>query len=698
MVHSSSGLAHPVLAVLVSSWMATVVAQQPTSPVPAAATAKPAEPVLDRRGIAERLAAPAELPDVLSTVPEAERQRQLGRVELIPAGDRERLLRGGGSGRGGLACAFAVLGSTPASVADYRRDLIACSLLKVAATMSTVRDSLVDKASDAFSESQQRLQLRRRHAAAAILRHESASPEDLSAALQAVATELAPADRSAAEAWLLAQLPQIAEPRLLERGLKTVLARGDLTGARSLFDRFRTIGEPEAVFEFGRLLAAAERVAAGRREGDSDAIHALRLLQVVDHPAAIVESRRLHAARERHALPATLLGFHALFDGRRPEAETWLKEALSQPGQDETTRFLQLFLRWVPKLAAGTADAEAVAREFDDLVAGPDAEAVTLTKTLRAMGWPRLSREAIGDSIELTMVTARELPRSLDAQQLLCGAAMLTPEPAAALVALAAPPAPLLRALPELAWLRAAIGAEAALRTGAEELPSEVDALLRDLAAAADGAREAAWLRSAYQWSLAARPELPAEARRQALLSALAGLVADGRGGGERRGFAVISARIVARCAQHSDGDRGPDLADFEQLSLGDEAAEADAYVPALCALARCGVDQAVTMLEELTVPVHRPRLAFVRQATLAEVYAGAGRRDVARVAAEAALVLLGELGGDVNLPGIVRLGSFRPGLVFSGRLQVQAKITTDLLVLPDVPDLVRLRLLARND
>ena len=73
-------------------------------------------------------------------------------------------------------------------------------------------------------------------------------------------------------------------------------------------------------------------------------------------------------------------------------------------------------------------------------------------------------------------------------------------------------------------------------------------------------------MRSAYQWSLAARPELPAEARQQALASALAGLVADGRGGGDRRGFAVTSARIVARCAQHADGDREPDLADFEQL------------------------------------------------------------------------------------------------------------------------------------
>jgi hypothetical protein len=697
MFHSSSGLACPVLAVFVSSWL-SAVAQEPTPPAPAAFPAKPAEPALDRRGIAERLGAPAELPDVLSTVPAAERQRQLRRAELIPAGDRERLLRGAGSDRARLACAFVVLGDIPTTVVDYRRDLLACAVLKVAAQLNTVRDSLADRAADAFAESQQRLQLRQRHAAAAILCHDGASPEDVSAALQAVATELTPADRSAADAWLLAQLPQIAEPRLLARGFQTVLARGDLTGARAVFDRFRTVGEPEKVFEFGRLLAAAERVAAGRREGDSDAIHALRLLQVVDHPEAIVESQRLYSARERHALPATLLGFHAFFDGRRAEAETWLHEALSQPGQDETTRFLQFFVRWVPKLIAGTVDAEAVARDSDDLVAGPDAEAVTLTKTLRAMGWPRLSREAIGDAIELTTVTARELPGSLDAQQLLCGAAMLTPEPAAALDALAEPPAPVLRALPELAWARAAIAAEAALRTGAAELPKEVDAVLRDLEAAADGAREAAWLRSAYQWSLAARPELPAEARRQALASALAGLVADGRGGGDRRGFAVTSARIVARCAQHADGDREPDLADFQQLSLGDEAEEADTYVPALCALARCGVDDALTLLEELTVPVHRPRLAFVRQATLAEVYAGAGRRDVARKAAEAALVLFAELRDDVKLPGIVRLGSFRPGLLFQGRLRVQAKVTTDLLVLPAVPDLVRLRQLARYD
>lgn len=697
MIHSSSGLAGPVLAVFVSSWL-SAVAQEPTPPAPAAVPAKPAEPALDRRSIADRLAAPTELPDVLSTVSEAERQRQLRRAELIPAGDRERLLRGGGSQRACFACAFAVLGDTPTTVLEYRRDLLACSLLRFAAKLSVVWESLGEKGANAFAESQQRLQLRQLHSAAAILRHEGASPEDVSAALQAVATELAPADRSAADAWLLAQLPQIAEPRLLARGFSTVLARGDLRGARAVFDRLRTVGQPETVFESGQLLAAAERVAAGRRQGDSDAIHALRLLQVVDHPAAIVESQRLHAARERHALPATLLGFHALVDGRRAEAETWLHEALSQPGQDETTRFLQLFVRWVPKIVAGTVDEEAVAREFDDLVAGPDVEAVTLTKTLRAMGWPSPSRETIGDAIELTMVTARDLPGSLDAQRLMCGSAMMAPEADAALIAMAAPPAPALRALPELAWSRAAIAVEAALRSGAATLPNEVDAALRDLAATADGAREAAWLRSAYQWSLAARPGLPADDRRQVLASALAGLVADGRGGGDRRGFAATSARIVARCALNADGDREPDLVDFEQLSLGDEAAEAGAHVPALCALARCCVDEAVALLEELTVPAHRTRLAFVRQATLAEVYAGAGRRDVARKAAEAALVLFAELGDDVKLPGIVRIGSFRPGLVFRGWLQLQADLKTDLLVLPDVPDLVRLRQLARND
>jgi hypothetical protein len=170
------------------------------------------------------------------------------------------------------------------------------------------------------------------------------------------------------------------------------------------------------------------------------------------------------------------------------------------------------------------------------------------------------------------------------------------------------------------------------------------------------------------------------------------------RGGGERHGFGANTACIVAACALRPDG--APDVAAFQQLGLGDEAVEVESWVPALCALARCDVRDAVAMLEQMGERVRRPRLQALRHATLAEVYAAAGRRDVARREAQAALDVLGTLRGDQALPaGLAHLGTFQPGVGFSGLfVEVQARMSFELLVLPDAPDAVRLRVLARND
>jgi hypothetical protein len=694
MIHSSSGFACPVLAVLVSAWLSAIVAQEP-SPVPAAANTA----ALDRRGIAERLGAPAELPDVLSTVAEAERQRQLRRAELIPVGDRDRLLRGGGSERARIACAFDVLGRQPKTSAEHERELVACEVLLSAFRVQALASVVEERLNASVDNQRAMLRQRLAGAAAAILRDDAAPIPTLWTALQTVRDELAEGDRRAVDAWSTQQLPHLDEPGHLVQALAMLSAAGDLGAAQAVVERLQRLGDAEAR-QANRMLAAVARVMEERRDGDSDAIHALRRMHLCDRTLALAESRRLHAAHERHALPATLLGLEAFFEGRSEEAERFLVDALGQPGQDESTRGLVLLLRWLPKarVMVATEDA-ALEREFNELVEGCTPESTQLLRTMRAMGWPRqLARETIGEGLDLALASARALPDSVDAQRLLCGAVALSGDPEVARAALAVELSPALRAHPELAWLRASIGVELALRGGATTLSNDVEKLLTELAATADGERDAQWLRGAFQWSLGSRQDATPEQRREARTAALAAFERARRGGSEWHGFGANTAYLVAACALRPDGE--PVVAAFEQLGLGDEADEVETYVPALCALARCDVRDARTMLEQIGGRVQRPRLQGLRHATLAEIYAAAGRRDAARREALAALDVLDKLRGEPAPPaGLAPLGSVGPSVTLAGlRVKVRSAMSFELLVLPDAPDEVRLRVLARND
>ena len=696
MQHTST----PFVFALISLVGAPSLAAQQPNPNDAAVP-RQAVPALDRRGIADRLAAPNALPDVLAAMPEAELQRQQQRAARVPAADRDRLLHGGGSQRARIACAFDALVAAPKGTAENERDLVACQVLLGAFGVNALASAVQNRAHAQVDAQRALLRQRRARAVAAILRDDAAPIPTVWAALHAVRADLADDDRRAVDAWGKAQLPQLTEPRQLGQALGVLLAAGELAAAQGVGERLRSLGDAPAAWQAGRLLAAVEHCTQQRRDGDSAAIHELRRLRLVDRPSAVAEGRRLHAAHERHALPATLLGLDALADGRRAEAEQFLADALGQPGQDETTRLLVLFLRWLPKVAAAVdPDDVALAREFDELLVGGDAEFTQLLRTMRAMGWPRqLSRDTIGEALDLALAGARVLPDSLEAQRLLCGAVTMSSELDVARSALAVKLSPSLRALPELAWLRAAVGVERALRAGATTLADDVEVLLADLAATADGERDAQWLRGAFQWSLGSRPAASAEQRRDARAAALAAFERARRGGGERRGFGANAGYLVAACSVRAAGEPPPDLAALEELALGDEAAEVDAYVPALCALARCEVAEAVATLEQLGERVERPRLQALRHATLAEIYAAAGRRDAARREAQAALDAFGALGADEGLPGLAHCGTFRPSVGFSGlQVQVQAEIAFALLVLPDALDPVRLRGLARND
>lgn len=698
MQHTSTAFAF-LLPMLVAA--ASLAAQQSQ---PADAAPRPA-PSLDRRGIADRLGAPAALPDVLAAVPEAERQLQLAGAKLVPIADRDRLLRGGGSDRARIACAFDVLAGEPKSSADQERNLLACEVLLSTLGMQTlasvlqIRPNAPDQAQRTLAQ-RELLRQRRAWAAAAILRDDAAPIPAVWSALHAMRADLAADDRGAVDAWSAQQVPQLENARHLSEALRVLTTVGDLRAAQAVGERMQSLGHAEAAWRGKRRLAEVARVTQSRRDGDSDAIHALRRLRLVDRTLAVAESWRLHVARERHALPATLLGLDALADGKRAEAEQFLAEALGEPGQDESTRFLVLCLRWLPKVrVAVDADDVALAREFDELVEGGDPESTQLLRTMRGMGWPRdLTRETIGDALDLALAGARALPDSLEAQRLLCGALMMSSEPEVARAALAVRLSPALQALPELAWLRAAIGVERALRGGTTTLGEDVEQLLTELAATKGGERDVQWLRGAFQWSLGSRPEASPEQRREARTAALAAFELARRGGGERHGFGANTACIVAACALRPDAS--PDVAAFQQLGLGDEAVEVESWVPALCALARCDVRDAVGMLEQMGERVRRPRLQALRHATLAEVYAAAGRRDVARREAQAALDVLGTMRSNQALPaGLAHFGTFKPSVGFSGLfVEVQAPMSFELLVLPDAPDAVRLRVLARND
>lgn len=683
-----------VLSFLVAA--ASLAAQQPQ----AAESAPRPTPSLDRRGIADRLGAPAALPDVLAAVPEAERRRQQRRAELVPAADRDRLLRGGGSDRARIACAFDVLGREPKTSAEHERDIVACEVLSSAFRVEALA-SVVEKPPNASVDAQ-RAVLRQRlaGAVAAILRDDAAPIPTVWTALHAVRAELAEADRRAVDAWSVQQLPHLTEPEHLAQALAMSSSAGDLGAAQAVVERLQRLGDAETAWQANRLLAEVARVMKERRDGDSDAIHALRRLGFCDSTLALAESRRLHAAHEGHALPATLLGLDAFFDGRADEAERFLADALAQPGQDEATRGLVLFARWLPKARAMVeTDGAALAREFDELVDGITPESTQLLRTMRAMGWPlRLTRGTIGEGMDLALASARALPDSADAQRLLCGAVTLSADPEAARAALAIELSPALRAHPGIAWLRAAIGVELALRGGATTLGEDVEQLLTELAATKGGERDAQWLRGVFQWSLGSRPEASPEQRREARTAALAAFERGRRGGGELHGFGANTAYLVASCALLRNAQSA--LAAFEQLGLGDEANEVETYVPALCALARCDVRDARTMLEQIGERVERPRLKGLRHATLAEIYAAAGRRDAARREAQAALDVLGKLSGEQAMPaGLASLGSFGPSVTIAGlRVKVRASMSFELLMLPDAPDAVRLRVLAHND
>lgn len=705
-----------LFAAVLSTVCLTMLPAQAPPPAPPADDAP-----LDFAALAQQLD-PGALPSITDAIPATHlgRLQELGR-RMTPA-ERELMLcwRAATLGRNGdplpvFAAAAAVLAEDPPPDASAAALLLPMRAWRAFASFGRSAARLRDASGQdeswltAAAEPTRR---RARSLCARLLREHPEAPAvcDALALLDGLCDDVAP-ERLHAEV-LRRRGAHASRLELLRMGRATLQA-GRLDAAASWLGR--AAAAPPAALQVERAIAAEglcalrHDLAAARAAlpapdltGTAADIARLQFLLVVDPKAATALARHLVDADVPHALPWALAAMGASLHEGPGDPTRLIEHARTLPGLDMRVvaatylaRSLPIFRGRVDTAAQGErvlAELAALRADVDRVGESDPSELARMLGWLRReVDWPQPTLPALQACLPAVVELQQDLPDSLDAYAMQLVAAVLSDDDELAWNTLLRPIPAAFADLHGLALRRAEIFVRRAL--AADRVPTEAESarVFGDLERIQGDPRDANYLRGVLCWSQACRPGASVDLMRRAREL----FVAAQRSPAEVGWWGVASALqvadlelqhevdldpFVARAPLRGEGERGLGL------SMQCVAAMLDGTSPSTIEGLQAAAAQAVA------------QSAAVLHAALAVGHSERGDVAAARAAAKSALQAIRKAGGGIpHDRGVVATGQWRHGLETSGGIRCYVDVSCDLWVVPRLPSVDRLKLLAAD-